>query len=409
MAVFEYVALDTRGKQTKGIIDAESPRTARSNLKAKGIYPTSIEETQAKEATKSKQFFNGRGAKVTSAQLGLATRQLATLVAAGMPLIDAMRALGDQIDVPRLKRVFSQVRDTVNEGETLANAMNSYPKVFPRLYVNMITAGEASGSLDIVLERLADLLENQAALKRKIISALTYPILMMFLCVGVIALLLTFVVPQITTIFQERNTILPLPTRIVIGLSEAAQSSLGLAAVALFAFGLIALQRYYDSENGKKKIHALILRMPLVGIVTLKIATGRFARNLGAMLASGVPLLQAMEIAKSIVGNVILEEAIEVAAEGVEEGKTLSSELDKAGLFPKMLIHMVAIGERSGSLEGMLDRVANTYESEVENLIAGLASIIEPIMIIFLACVVGGILGAVMLPMLELSSLSGLS
>lgn len=409
MPVFEYKALTQNGRQTKGLIDADSIRSARLKLKQQGIYPTSLLETRQREKIRgTTTIFEFRRGKVSATQLGLATRQLSTLVGAGMPLVEALRALADQVDDEYIKRVIGEVSDRVNEGTTMADALKSYPRIFPRLFVNMVASGEASGSasFEIVLERLADLLESQAALRRKIMAALTYPILMLFLCLGVVILLLAFVVPQITAIFKEQKATLPVPTRIVIALSNFAQDYWW-AIIAAIIFVALGLKKYAATAAGRKRLDALKLRLPIFGAIHLKVATSRFARNLGTLLGSGVEILTALSIVKNIIGNVLLENAIESASEGVREGKSLAAELARANLFPRMLIHMISIGEKTGKLESMLGRAANAYDSEVNAVVTGLTALLEPILIFFLAGIVGVILASVMLPMLEMSSLSG--
>lgn len=409
MAVFTYKALDTKGRATKGIVDAENVRVARQKLKQQGIFPTSIEESDSPRSSTASFSLStplGRERRVDSATLAVTTRQLATLVGAGMPLVESLRALGEQIDHRTLRQVIAQVGDEVNEGSTLAAAMRRYPRVFPKLFANMVASGEASGSLDVVLNRLAELLETQSALKRKVGSALVYPALMLTLCFGVIVLLLTYVVPQITQIFSNKNAVLPLPTRIVIQLSDLVQAYwyVGLIVIALVLFWF---PRYRHSPSGRERIDRLLLRLPMIGGLTLKIATTRFAKNLGTMLASGIELLTALGIARNIVGNALLERAIDGAIEGVREGGSLAAELERAHIFPRLLIRMISVGEKTGQLEEMLLRSAAGYESEVTATIAGLTSILEPMLILFLAMVVGGVLAAVMLPMLEMTSLAG--
>lgn len=409
MAVFTYKALDSRGRATKGIVDAENVRVARQKLKQQGIFPTSVEESDTPKGNTTAFSLKtplGRERRVDSSTLAVTTRQLATLVGAGMPLVESLRALGDQIDHATLRQVIAEVSDEVNEGSTLAAAMRRFPRVFPKLFANMVASGEASGSLDVVLNRLAELLETQSALKRKIGSALVYPALMLTLCLGVIILLLTYVVPQITQIFSNKNAVLPLPTRIVIQASDLVQGYwyLGIIFLGVIVFWF---PRYRNSPAGRERIDRLLLRLPMIGGLTLKIAATRFAKNLGTMLASGIELLTALGIARNIVGNAVLEKAVDRAIDGVREGGSLASELERAQVFPKLLIRMISVGEKTGQLEEMLLRSAASYESEVTATIAGLTSILEPLLILMLAMVVGGVLAAVMLPMLEMTSLAG--
>lgn len=407
MAVFEYVAINSSGKKVKGVIDAENSRSARAQLQAKGLFANSLKES-GKESGKSGWNPNielGKK-KVDSTQLAVLTRQLSTLVSAGMPIVDSLNALGDQVENARLKGVVAEVCTDVREGTALAKGMAKHPKVFPKLYTNMVSSGETSGKLDIVLSRLADLYEGQASLQRKVISAITYPVLMLILCLLAIVILLAFVVPKITAIFVEKGATLPLPTRIVMGLSEFVVSWWWVLLV-LVGLAVVGYQKYASSENGRRNIDRLKLKTPLLGPVLLKVATSRFSRNLGTMLSSGVELLSALGISRNIVGNVVIEEAIDNAIEGVREGKSLSAELKSSNTFPIILIHMLGIGEKTGNLEPMLLRAADNYESEVESVLTRLTSILEPIMIIFIAAIVCGILFAVMLPMLQMSSLAG--
>lgn len=410
MPVYQYKGISSSGRATSGSIEADSARAARIKLKATGIFPKSVEETRAQKSNKNAAWnmsIQLKGHKVSLSQLSIAARQFATLIGAGMPVVEAIRALCDQIDSDHLRQVFAEVGEKVNEGDTLANAMREHQKVFPRVYINMVASGEASGKLDLVLERLADLFESQTILRRKIYSALTYPILMLVLCFCVVVFLLIFLVPKITEIFKSKGALLPLPTRIVIYISDFLQNYWYYCSiVAVLAF--FAIRTYAASTKGKRQIDKLKLAIPVFGSIILKTATSRFARNLGTMLNSGIELLRALGIARNIVSNVILEEAIDKAIDRIREGASLSTELKSANLFPPLLTHMVAIGEKTGALDEMLLRAAKSYESEVDAFVSGLTSIIEPLLIVFLAFIVGIIIIAVMLPMLEMASLTGM-
>jgi general secretion pathway protein F len=401
MPVFEYKAFNQTGRKIKGVIESDTVRSARLKLKQQGIFPTDLSESRVRPQTST---FDLRLKRVSTTQLAVMTRQLATLVGAGMPLVEALRALSDQIDEQRLRQVVAEVGDRVNEGLTMAEAMRTYPKVFPRLYVHMDASAEASGSLDLVLERLAELLEGQAVLRRKVLSALTYPILMLLLCLGVVVLLLSYIVPQITVMFEDRKALLPLPTRIIIALSNFLQGYWWVLVI-VGAFAVVLFQRYRTTVKGREALDRLKLRLPIFGGITRKVAMSRFSRNLGSLLASGVEVLTALGIVRNIVGNVVLEKIIADAIVGVREGKNLAAELSHGGEFPRMLIHMIAIGEQTGQLEQMLQRAATNYETEVSAMLTALTSILEPLLIVFLAAIVGTILAAVMLPMLEMTSL----
>lgn len=404
MAVFEYKGIDKNGRNVSGVVDADSPKAARTRLKQQGIFPSSLTESRSREKNIGSHFHFASN-KVGLGDLSIATRQMSTLIGAGIPIVESLKALTEQLDNERLKRVISEVADRVNEGSTLASALKEYPRVFPALFCNMVASGEASGTLDIVLERLSELLESQAELKRKLVAAAVYPALMLFLCFVVVLLLLAYVVPQITEIFDSKKQALPLPTEIVITLSNIVQGYWW-AILLVIVGGFFSFRRYANSTKGREKIDRLKLTMPFLGPINIKIATGRIARTLGTMLESGVELLAALAIVRSISGNVILESVIDSAITGVREGRPLATELGRSGIFPKLLTHLVGIGEKTGRLEEMLMRVAKTYESEINAFVSAFTKILEPFLILFLAVVVGGILAAVMLPMLEMSSLS---
>ena len=402
--LYAYQGLTDSGKDTKGNVDAESIRAAREKLRGLGIYPTKLDEVTKKQ--KSSNFsIDFSSKKVSTIQLALATRQLATLLNSGMPLVDSLKALSEQLESPILRETITAIRDKVNEGANFHQSLEAYPIIFPKLYIRMVRSGEASGTLDTVLSRLSEILEGQAVLKRKIVSALTYPILMLCLCVGVVLLLLGFVVPQISKIFKDQKKALPLPTQVIVNLSTFVQGYWWLLIIMGIGIGY-GLKKYKNTPKGKYLFDKFIVTNILFGSLSLKIATSRLATNLGTMLKSGVELLTALSILKKdILGNVYLEEVIENAAEGVEHGKSLSSMLGQNDRFPKMLIHMTAIGEQTGELDNMLLRVGSNFETEVDTSIAGLTSLLEPLLIVFLAVVVGGILLAVMLPMLEITSI----
>ena len=406
MAVFEYVAINSAGKKVKGVIDADSSKAARNKLRGKGLFPTSMAESGEKPKSQGWNIqidFSGGG--ISIAKLAILTRRIATLVGAGMTLVDSLRAVAEQIEVPSLKTVIAQLADDVTEGSSFANALRKHPKIFPRLYINMISSAESSGTLDLILERLADLYEAQSDLQNKVYSALTYPVLMLVLCVFAVVILLTYVVPKITAIFEGQGATLPLPTQIVVWMSEAMKSYWWLGGLFIILMYFV-LQHYKSTEDGKRKLDALKLRVPLLGQLLVKVATIRFSRNLGNMLGAGVDMLSALAIARSITGNLIFEDAVDDAIVGVSEGKSLSVELKKSGVFPTVLIHMINTGENSGRLEPMLLKAAQSYENEVDTFLARLTSTLEPILIIFVAAVVGGIIFSVMLPMLELSSIA---
>ncbi|RMD86383.1 MAG: type II secretion system protein GspF [Candidatus Dadabacteria bacterium] len=405
MPIYEYTAIDKKGKPTKGSIDAESARAARQKLRLSGIYATELRETFDLSHEKRRDIrFIFRSKGVGLDDLAIATRQLATLIGAGLPVVESLQALSEQVLSTNLKGIIIEIKEEVQEGSSLAKAMAKFPKAFPKLYVNMITSGEASGTLDAVLENLADYLEAQIELRRKITSALFYPALMLVFCTLVVVALLTFVVPTIVNIFIKQGAALPLPTTIMLAISHFLTRYWFLLLLA--AAGLVyGARAYYRTEKGKDKIDRWALKVPILGQLLLKIATARMARTLGVLLSNGVGLLESMNIAKNIVNNVHLRRAIEDAREGVKEGKSLAKEFGKSKFFPPMLIHMIAIGETSGRLESMLVKAGKSYENEVNATLAGLTSLIEPVMMIVLGGIVFSIVISILLPMVDLVNL----
>ncbi len=405
MPVFEYAALDRTGKSIKGSIDAENVRAARQRLRTQGVFATDIKESLKAISEPSrdvKRFFVSN--RVNTSELAVATRQLSTLAGAGIPVVEALNALSDQIESITLKRIIIDVKEKVQEGSSLAKAMDQFPKAFPRLYINMVASGEASGTLDAVFENLADYLEAQVELRRKISSSMFYPVLMLCFCVLVVIGLLAFVVPNIVDIFIKQGAKLPLPTAIMLSISHFITSYWPLLLLAGIGAGYF-IRWYYKTEKGRSSFDLKILKFPIIGSLILKINCARIARTLGTLLQNGVGLLEALTIVKNIVGNVHLANAIENARDGVREGKSLSKELSRAALFPPMLTHMIGIGETSGRLESMLAKAGKSYENEVNATLSGLTSLIEPIMMIGLGGVVFSIVISILLPMVDLVSL----
>jgi general secretion pathway protein F len=408
MPVFEYVAIDRAGKSRKGIIDADSARVARQKLRSDGIYPSRLKETHADEISErpSRLQFRLPLQRVRRAELVSTTRQLSTLLSAGLPLVSALSGVLEQVKRPALRKVLSQVRERVKEGMSLANALMEHSSVFPSVYTSMINAGETSGTLELVVERLADFGEQQLALQRKIRSTLAYPILMLIVGVGVVIFLMTYVIPRVTQIFVDMKQELPLPTTILIGVSELFQKYWPVALLAIIAC-LFAARYYVKTDKGRRRYDKLLLKLPVVGPIVEKVALTRITRTLGTLLQNGVPLLSAMEIVRSLVGNVVLRQAIEEARQEISEGASITAPLARGGVFPPSVIQMISVGEQSGNLEGMLFKVADTFDSEVETSVTTLTSLLGPLMILFLAFFVGFVVLAVLLPIFEMSHLIG--
>ena len=406
MSVFEYVALDEKGRQRKGFIDAPGVTAARQKLREENVYPVEINPSESRKETALSQILKFNiWQRVPASDVSVFTRQLSTLLGAGMPLVPSLSILMKQTNNPLLRKSLAQIREQVNEGKSLTESMSGFPQIFSPFYLNMVRAGEASGAINLVLERLADFQENQQALMNKIRSALAYPIIMFFIGSAVILLLMTFVVPKITGIFTDMHQTLPLITLILITFSNFLKSFWWLILIILAA-SIIAL-RYTitGTEAGKRLWDNVKLKVPVFGQINRKIAIARFSRTLATLLQSGVPLLQAMEIVRNVVNNIIIGEAIGKAGKDVEEGKELSGPLTQSGIFPPMVTEMIAVGEQSGTLEAMLNRIATTYETEAQADIMVMTSLLEPIMILVMGFVVGFIVVSILLPIFEMNQL----
>jgi general secretion pathway protein F len=332
------------------------------------------------------------------------TRQLATLVGAGLPLVECLDALIEQVDAQSQKRILSQVRERVVEGGTLADAMKAHPRVFNDLFVNMVRAGEASGALDIVLMRLAEYTERAAALRGKVRAALMYPMFMAFFAAAILFFLLSYVVPKISRIFTETKQELPAITKVLLGMSDFAQHYWWLVVLLVLAAtitGRVSLR----TPAGRLRFDRGTLRLPYFGKLLKKVALARFARTLSTLLDGGIPLLQSLDIVKNVVNNVVLRNAIEDGRNSIREGHSIAEPLRKSGLFPPLLVHMIAVGEKSGELESMLSRAADAYDNEVEASVSALSSVMEPAIIIMMGGVVLFIVLAILLPIFELNQL----
>lgn len=403
MPVFEYNAISTTGKKLKGNVDAENIRIARQKLKSQGIYVTDIKEGLENNVSKKGEINFGKD-KISLKDLSIITSQLTTLIIAGLPLVNALQALTEQTESRNIKRILTDVRESVEEGNAFHKSLANFPKAFPKLYVNMIESGEASGKLDSILENLSKYLEGQLALRRQVTSSLFYPTLMFAFCTLVVIGLLAFVVPSIVEIFEKQGGTLPLPTRIVVGVSDII-----IHYWWVFIIGIVgiftSIKKYAQTEKGKFNIDLLLIKLPLIGKLYTKVATARIASTIGTLFSGGVQLLSCLDIGKNIVNNVHFRSSLEQARDGVEKGKSLSSELSKSGLFPPLLSHMIAVGEKSGQLEQMLTRAAKAYEDEVKNTLAAITSLIEPLMIIGLGGIVFSIVISILMPMVGMIDL----
>lgn len=407
MAVYEYVGLDGAGKATKGIVDADSARTARSRLRKQGVFPTEVWQKQ-EGATRGKGLnieidFAKYFQRVSQQDLATVTSQLSTLIGAGIPMVEALSALVDQTENPRLKAILVDVRQKVNEGSSLARGLRGHPAVFTDLYVNMVDAGEQSGALDLVLTRLTAYTESQLALRGKLVAAITYPILMMVVSGGLVLGLFTFIIPRIKRIFDSFGEGLPLITTVLFTISNAVTSYWWLFGI-LTALGVWLFRRYIRTPRGRIWWHRANLRFPVFGKINRLVAVSRFCRTLATLLVSGVPILTALTIVKTVVGNDIIAAAVDAAARNIAEGQSVAGPLRASGEFPPIVTHMIAIGEKTGELEGMLSKVADSYDAQVENTVNTLTSLLTPILTIMMGGVVATIALGILLPMLNLSS-----
>lgn len=407
MPVYAYRGLTSEGRNVNGIVDADSPKGARFKLRRSGVFPTELrEERAAKAAARSQADFSLARylERITPQDLALMTRQLSTLVGAGLPLVECLGALIEQTENQRLKRALSQVREHVTEGGALADALRDQPRVFSDLYCNMVRAGETSGALDVVLERLADYTESSSRLRNKVRSALTYPILMGIISAGILFFLVSYVVPRVTRIFAETHQALPTMTVVLLAVSGFLQTYWWLM-LSLIALAVVLLRVAVRTPTGRLRYDGYVLRIPYAGALLKKVAMARFARTLSTLLRSGIPLLLSLDIVKNVVNNTLLSQAIESARDSIREGQSVAPPLKKSGLFPPLLIHMIGVGEKSGDLEEMLSRAADAYDNEVETSIASLTSILEPLIVIFMGAVVLFIVLAILVPIFELNQL----
>lgn len=405
MPVYEYTALDGSGKKLKGIIDADSQAAARQRIRHAGNYPVDIHESTpiSKKERESKSSFSF-GRRIKQQEIHAATRQLATLLNAGIPLIQALNGLIEQTSNPALKKVVAQLKDSVNEGNSFTVALSDHPRLFSKIYINMVKAGEASGSLDIVLEQLADFGENQQVLRSRISAALIYPIILSIVGVVILSLLLAIVVPNITKVFEDSQEALPLPTIILIHISNFLSQYWWLVCILLLGI-FMGIRLFIQQPQGKRMWDRLKLTLPLFGDLNIKIAASRFGQTLGSLLQSGVPLVAALRIVRNMFNNVHVADVIDDATEELEKGGTLSKTLKDSRWFLPMMVQMIAVGEQSGALEKMLKKVAGSYEKEVESKLKALTSLIEPFMILLMGVTMLFIVLSILLPIFEMNQL----
>jgi general secretion pathway protein F len=402
MAAYEYTALDTAGRERRGVLDGDSARQVRQLLREQSLLPVTVSEVTDAPPPRRFQFSFRRG--ISAGDLALLTRQLATLVRSAIPLEEALLAVSQQSEKERVRGVVAGVRARVMEGRTLAEGLGAFPTVFPEIYRATVSAGEQSGHLDTVLERLADYTENRQILQQKIRNAMIYPVLLTFISLGIVGLLLGYVVPEVVRVFETGKQELPILTRILIGTSDFLRAWWWLLLALGFGAGW-AWRRWLREPEARRRYDAFRLRLPLVGRITRGSNAARFARTFSILTASAVPVLEALRIAGEVVTNVPMRQAVQDAAVRVREGAPIARSLGASKLFPPMLVHLVASGETSGELEAMLERAADNQERELDSVVNTAVGILGPVMILVMGAFVFVIVIALLLPIFQLNQL----
>ena len=401
MPTFSYKVKAGDGKITSGAIDADAPRSAIDRLRAQKLVVLEIAEKKAGLADKFKGFLKG---KVSSKELTLFSRQLATLVAAGVPIVQSLSILEGQAESKTFHEVLTSVKADIEGGLSISDALKKHPRAFPDLYTSMVKAGEIGGILDSILERLSVYLESSEALKGKVKSAMTYPIVVLSICAAVTIFLLIFVIPTFKSIFASFHSALPAPTQALLDLSDFLRHNFWI----IFVVPIAAWRGFkvaYANPKSRRWIDGQILKLPMFGVILRKFAIARFSRTLGTLVKSGVPILQALETVAQTAGNTIIEDAILSARQAIKEGGHLSEPLKKSGIFPTMVTSMISVGEETGNLDQMLQKIADFYDGEVDAAVKGLTSMIEPIVIVIMGIVIGSIVIAMFLPMFDMDEL----
>jgi general secretion pathway protein F len=401
MGAYQYVAVDPGGKEHRGVLEGDTPRHVRQLLRERQLFPVEVAEVEQRERIAQRQISLRRG--VSGLDLALLTRQLATLVRAGLPLEEALLAVSEHTEKARLKSIILGVRAKVLEGHALAVGLEDFPHAFPTVYRATVSAGEQAGQLDTVLERLAEYTESRHALKQKITQAMIYPIVLTCISFFIVTLMLVYVVPKVVGVFETTGQQLPLLTRGLIGLSGLIQHWWFL--ISAVAVAVFAARRALRNEATRRKVHWWMLRTPVLGRVTRGLNTARFTRTLSILTASGVPALEALRISASVILNIPMREAVDEAAVRVREGGAIGRSLAQSKLFPAMSIHLISSGEASGELDAMLDRAASHQESEMDSLLSTMLSVLEPLLIVVMGLMVLTIVMAILLPIFQINQL----
>ena len=405
MGAFEYTALDSAGRQHKGVLEGDTARQVRSLLRDKSLLPVTVAEIAAQESRSQRKsaLFTLRK-RVSTGDLSLLTRQLATLVRAGLPLEESLLAVSQQTERPRVQSILLGVRARVMEGHTLAAGLADFPRVFPEIYRSTVAAGEQSGHLDAVLERLADYTESREVLRQKVLGAMLYPIVLTVMSFGIVSILLAYVVPKVVQVFENSRAKLPLMTRALVALSDLIRHY-GIWLLLASSVIIVLFARWQRDPAHQRHVHRWLLSLPLVGKLLRGFNTARFTRTLSILTASAVPVLDALRISGEVVTNLPMRDAVTDATARVREGAPIGRSLAASRLFPPMTIHLISSGEASGQLENMLERAALNQERELEGLVTALTGLLGPLLIVFMGLFVMGIVFAMLLPIFEMNSL----
>ena len=398
--VFQWSGKTTKGTVESGEITAASKDEVMAQLRKKNITPTIITEKKA-----AKKLFGGGGGKVTDKDIVIFTRQFSVMIDAGLPLVQALDILSTQVENKALARVLAQVKDDVEAGSTYADALRKHPRVFTELYANMVAAGEAGGILDTILNRLAAYIEKAMALKKKVKGAMTYPIIVTVIAVLAIAVIMIFVVPTFSSMFASMGGTLPMPTLIIIRISNFIGGWGGLITAGVITGLGMFLKQFRRTEKGQLLTDRILLKLPIFGVLLNRVAVAKFTRTLGTLTSSGVPILDGLEITAKTAGNKVIEAAIMEVRKAVTGGKTLAEPLAKAKVFPPMVTHMISVGETTGALDTMLSKIADFYDEEVDSVVSNLTAMMEPLLMVFLGGTVGFVVIAMYLPIFKMGSL----
>ena len=403
MGAFQYPALDAAGRERQGVLEGDTPRHVRQLLREKQLLPVSVDPVADRAVSlKGRSLWSGSG--VSGGDVALLTRQLATLSRAGLPLEEALQAVSEQTEKPRVQGVMLGVRAKVMEGHTLAHGLAEFPRIFPEIYRATVAAGEQSGHLDSVLERLADYTESRDQLKQRIVGALLYPIVLSVMCLGIVSGLLIYVVPKVVEVFETGKGKLPLMTRMLIGFSDFLRDW-GIWLVLALVLGGIGLARWLRDPDARRRFDLLLLRLPLAGRLVRGFNTARFTRTFSILTGSAVPVLDALRISGEVIANMPMREAVDAAAARVREGAPIGRSLGQSRLFPPMTIHLISSGESSGKLEDMLERAAVSQERELDGILAALVGLLGPLLIVLMGLFVMAIVFAMLMPIFEMNTL----